>query len=124
MLVKWGKCTGSEWCNLFKLNTAHEYFVEREGIFVIWYTTDEGEISTLFVGAGNLSKEINEIKTDKAILAFESYNVIVSWAEFSKSKFTAAVSSLTKELSPVIENKTFQGKKTLKKIKLNIPWKE
>ncbi len=118
MTVEWKKCTGKEWCELYRLNTSHDYFQELEGVFIIWYINDEEERNVLIVGKGNIATQLNDLKDDAAVRAFESHKVFVTWAIIPTKKIKGITVFLQKKLQPMINDDSSKGFAA----KINLPW--
>ncbi len=118
MKVEWKKCTGKEWCELYRLNTSHDYFQELEGVFIIWYINDENDRSVLVIGSGNIASQVNTLKEDAAIRAFESHKVFVTWTIVPPKKSKGVTVFLHKKLQPMISNDPPKGFAS----KVNLPW--
>jgi len=117
MAVKWNKCKGGIWCELFKLNIDHEYFAALEGVFILWYEK-KGEILTLNVGSGNIVRELKKLKTDLAVKAFAEHGLYVTWAEIASTQQNGVLVYLSRNLMPKFQSPL---PKALP-IKIPLPW--
>lgn len=118
MRVVWKKCAHGSWCELYKLNISHDYFNTLEGVYIVWYTNESGQRTVLSVGSGLVAKEFKSMKEDTAVLAFESYQLSVTWAAVPAKKQKGIVKFLIKTLKPMLTKKTPPGFPK----KVNLPW--
>ena len=117
MAIKWNRCSGGIWCELFKLNLDHDYFASLDGVYIVWYEK-KGEIVCLNVGYGNIVRELKKLKSDIAVKAFAEHGLYVTWSNLSKAQQLGTTIYLAKTLSPKISSVL---PKALP-LKINLPW--
>lgn len=118
MKVKWLKCQGNVWCDLYKLDLSNEYVKQIEGIFVIW--TGDLPKKVLRIGSGNISRELTSLKRELQFQAFKHHGLFVSWADVSALQRNGAIVYLIEELMPTLQKEQPTGIP----FKINLPWDE
>ena len=118
MALKWFKCKGQVWCDLFKLDLSHEFIKKSEGVYVIWI----GELprKVLRVGGGKIARELGKLRNEITIKAFASHGVKVTWADVSALQRYGVLVYLNEELVPSMQKEFPSGIP----IKVNLPWDE
>jgi hypothetical protein len=118
MRVVWKKCAHGSWCELYKLNIAHDYFNNLEGVYILWYKNEDGGKTILSVGGGLIATELKKLKEDTAVLAFESYELSVTWTAIDSKKHNSIIKFLIKSLNPMLTKNAPGGFSK----KVNLPW--
>lgn len=117
MYLEWYNCVDDVWCELNRVDLNHSLFKGLEGVYIIWFY--ENKTTTVSVGEGIILKELSEKKNDRAIQAFNSRTIYVTWAEIEDSETRSEVLNyLSSELKPKIDTKS----NNTNKLKVNLPW--
>lgn len=116
MTVRWLKCKGNVWCDLFKLDLSNEYVKQLEGIYVVW--TGDLPKKVLRVGSGYISRELFKIRNELSFQAFKHLGLNVSWAQLSALQRKGALVYLYEELLPSMQKDIPSGIP----FKINLPW--
>lgn len=116
MKVRWFKCRGNVWCDLFKLDLSNDYVKTINGIFIIW--TGDIPRKVLRIGSGNISRELSAIRREISFKAFQHHGLKVSWAEISALQRNGALAYMYNELLPTMQKEIPKGVP----FHLNFPW--
>jgi len=117
MQIEWFKCKGGVWCNIFKLDLTHELIRGVDGIFLIWTGSDK-QRKILMVGTGKIDIELEKLRNDLSLQAFQHLGVFVSWTEVPAFRRNAIETFLLTELKPSMNTPREGGGGT----KVNMPW--
>lgn len=115
MTLRWYKCKGEQWCELFKLDLSHQY-LNVNGVFIIFY--DLNQKHPLYVGHGNVQSQLLQLSKDIAIKAFMAHGCYVTWAEANEMIQTGIVNYLSGVLNPKLQIKVPKAIP----VKVNLPW--
>lgn len=117
MWLEWAKCTGDVWCLLEKLDLEHKNLKGVDGVYIMW-AEEGGAISVIKVGYGNIVKELQKNKQDRAIIPFFAKKLKISWAEAPILKRKGIIAYLHKKCHPKITDEV----PNVTPIEVNLPW--
>ena len=116
LTVVWNKCNGDVWCNLIKLNLAHEHFDDMEGVYIIWHGGQNP--ATVCVGQGFIRDRLAEHRQDPEILAYEQYTLYATWARVAANQRDGVERYLAETLKPKVGSRF----PDVNPIAVNLPW--
>ncbi len=116
MKVRWFRCRGNVWCDLFKLDLSNDYVKTIDGVYVIW--TGDLPKKVLRIGSGNITRELSAIKREISFKAFQHHGLKVSWAEISALQRNGTLVYLYSELMPTMQKEIPKGMP----FHVNLPW--
>lgn len=81
MQVQWVKnSTNGQWFDLLRLNLSAPYFIDKFGVYVIWYSSP-GSSRVIRVGQGDISSRLKEHSSNPEIMKYSQYGQLkVAWA--------------------------------------------
>lgn len=122
MKLEWFKCKEVGWCDLMKVDIENDYVKESIGVYLCWTGSEMDNSSKILkVGQGYILDVIAELRTNAAILAFETKGIYFTWARCPTYHLDRVEVFLTKHYNPIIVNENLP-KSRPKKVKL--PWDE
>lgn len=80
MNVNWVRNTqNNEWFDFLKLSLDSPYFTNKEGVYVIWYTSPS-TAKVVRLGSGNIAERLREHRSNQDILKYSAFGQMkVSW---------------------------------------------
>lgn len=115
MNIEWIKCKGDIWCELSKLDLNHD-LLDVNGVYILF--TEETNNGLIYVGYGNVKKELNRLVKDTAIAAFLSHRCYVTWAKVNVLSQVGIVNYLISRYRPKLNPKPPKGIP----ISVKLPW--
>jgi hypothetical protein len=100
MRVEWVKCQGDEWCPLNTVDLNDPYFDNLEGIYVIWYGSEDG--AWVRVGQGNIRERLLAHRYNPEIQRYADRGLRVTWAALAPQYHDGVEAYLTRSLSPLV----------------------
>lgn len=78
--VQWVKNTqNNQWFDFLRLNLDAPYFLNKRGVYVIWYTTPS-VAKVVRIGSGNISQRLKDHRTTPTITQYSNFGQLkVSW---------------------------------------------
>lgn len=82
LTVNWVKnSNNNESFDLLRLNLNAPYFLNKVGVYVIWYASPSGVNKVIRVGQGDIASRLREHRSNPEILRYSSYGQLkVTWA--------------------------------------------
>ena len=77
--LKWVKCEGNRWCELFTVNLQSPHFHGLEGVYIIWHGGQKPW--TVYVGQGEIADRIRAHREDPQIRQYSPLGLFVTWAQ-------------------------------------------
>ena len=101
--VTWIKNTqNNDWFDFLRLNLEAPYFINKRGIYVIWYTSP-GSAKVVRLGQGNISERLKEHRLNPDITRYASYGQLkVSWIVLNENELSGVEKYLARVYSPLI----------------------
>ncbi len=117
IIVQWNRYPNGDWCNLYKLNLNQAHFNGMSGVYIIW---DLESKFILYVGNGEIRKELEHRKLDKELSWYKEKNLYVTWARVEIMDVMGVERYLLDVLNPqhrigIQENRSSP-------IRINLPW--
>jgi hypothetical protein len=100
--VKWVKNNqNNEWFDLLKLNLESKYFIDKKGVYVIWYVSSPSK--AVRVGSGNIAERLKEHRANAEITKYSSFGPLkVTWAIVGEESIKGVETYLGRKYSPII----------------------
>jgi hypothetical protein len=73
--LSWIKCQSGNWCSFATVDLSE---VKAEGVYIIWHGGDKPKV--VRVGQGKVADRIAAHRNDRAITAYSSLGLYVTWA--------------------------------------------
>ncbi len=118
--LKWNKCEGNQWCNLFRLDLSHSYFQGIEGVYVLWSGGEHPR--TLYVGQGNIVERLTEHRRTMDTPALRLLGVFVTWAEVPQQDRDWVEGYLAEQLQPARGERHPDLVPSPPESEVNLPW--
>ena len=112
------KCKNGVWCKLNFVDLSHPHFEGRHGIYIIWHGGKEAAV--VFIGHGNIRKEIELCRNDSMIQKFKDRGLFVTWATVQEIDRDGIMGYLIDKWSPKIRDSDNIPKAS--SIPVNSPW--
>lgn len=97
--VDWMKCQATKnefvWYPLDRVNLSHEYFIDIEGVYIIW---SKDEDSIIRIGSGDIRDRISDHRNNLEITTYK--NPLVTWAIIDAKSMRAVEKYLANVLLP------------------------
>jgi len=108
--ITWVKnSTNGQYYDLLKLNLSAPYFLNRRGVYVIWYTTPTGG-KAIYIGQGNISERLTEHRNNPRIMQYASLGQLkVTWAEVREDLLNSIEAGLYNDYTPTENVNMFSG---------------
>lgn len=99
--VHWIKNTNNgQYFDLLKLDLNSNYFINKRGVYVIWYTTPTGG-KAIYVGQGNIGERLREHRDNWRITQYSKYGQLkTTWAIVPEGLLNAIEAGLYFDYSP------------------------
>lgn len=103
MQVTWIKNTqNNDWFDFLRLNLDAPYFLNKKGVYVIWYTSP-GTAKVIRLGQGFISERLKEHRSNPDITNYASYGQIkVAWILLNDTYLSGVEKYLARVYSPLI----------------------
>lgn len=101
--VYWVKnSNNNEWFDLLRLNLNAPYFLNKEGIYIIWYAGAGGS-KVIRVGQGQIGLRLQEHKNNPEITRYGAYGQLkATWAIIDKQYRDGVEAFLFDSYSPLV----------------------
>ncbi len=101
--VVWLKNTqNNEWFDFLKLNLDSPYFVNKRGVYVIWYTSPSFA-KAVRLGQGNIAERLKEHRANPNITRYSSSGQLkVSWIILNDYELSGVEKYLARIYSPLV----------------------
>jgi hypothetical protein len=78
LTLNWVRCTGGVYCPFETVDLSE---VKVLGVYAIWYNGKDGKPGRLVrPGQGDIAARLKAHRSDKEILAYSSFGLLVTWA--------------------------------------------
>lgn len=103
LTINWVKnSSNNEWFDLLRLNLNAPYFLNKEGVYIIWYSSPSGA-KVIRVGQGDIGSRLIEHRSNPEILRYSSYGQLkVTWALVNSQYRNGVEAFLYDSYSPLI----------------------
>lgn len=108
LTVNWVKnSNNNESFDLLRLNLNAPYFLNKVGVYVIWYASPSGVNKVIRVGQGDVASRLREHRSNPEILRYSSYGQLkVTWALVNAQYRDGVEAFLYDSYSPLIGEKS------------------
>jgi len=113
--LDWIKNTQNNgWFDLLRLNLNSPYFINRYGIYIIWYA-GSGETKVIKIGTGNIGDKLKVEKISPDVLRYAQFGQLkVTWAIVTdQSIIPGIVSFLNQAYTPIFGENVQVGTPTI-----------
>lgn len=92
----------NEWFDFLRLNLDAPYFMGKNGVYVIWYTSPS-IAKVVKVGSGNISERLKEHRSNPEIIKFSNSGQLkVTWIVVGENEMFGIEKFLSRVYSPLI----------------------
>lgn len=108
MHVDWIKnTTNGQWFDFLRLNLESSYFLDKRGVYVIWYTSPS-QAKVIYVGQGNIGERLKEHRQNPSITHYSQYGQLkVSWAIIPNDNWLNGIEAYLADLYNPTEAKNY-----------------
>jgi len=101
--INWVKnSNNNQWFDLLRLNLDAPYFLNKEGVYIIWYASPSGA-KVIRVGQGQIGNRLREHRSNPEILKYSNYGQLkVTWALVDKQYRDGVEAFLYDSYNPLV----------------------